>query len=40
MVKQDEVFFQILEPQQPASAPVPAAPPTNPQNPSGNISKK
>ena len=40
MVKQDEVFFQILEPQQPVSAPAPAVPQAGPQTPSGNISKK
>ena len=30
MVKQDEVFFQVLEPQKPAPVPVPAAPPAKP----------
>ena len=30
MVKQDEVFFQILEPQKPAPAPASAAPPAKP----------
>lgn len=30
MIKQDEVFFQILEPQKPVSAPVAVPPPAKP----------
>lgn len=44
MIKQDEVFFQILEPQKVAPAAVPASgpatAPVSPQNPAANISKK